>query len=134
MVWYAICFLLFMGEKMLNILLVEDDHDIREVMMLVLGLEGFKVTGLADGYHVAETVRRERPDIVLLDAMLGDMDGRDICRVLKSATDTQAIPIMIVSASHGYFDPRSQSCGANDYLAKPFDIHELVARVKRLAA
>jgi DNA-binding response OmpR family regulator len=123
-----------MAQKGVHILLVEDDTDIREIMTLILSEEGFSVTGLDNGHAVLETVQQDFPDIVLLDAMLGDMDGRDICADLKANPVTREIPIMIVSASHGYLDREDERCDADDYLAKPFDIQELVARVKRLAA
>lgn len=123
-----------MPQRPLKILLVEDDTDIREVMSLVLSLEGFDVTSLPDGHDVFNKVGSDRPDVVLLDAMLGDLDGRVICEALKADPFTSLIPVMIVSASHGYGLQDKPSCGANDYLAKPFDIQELVNRVKRLAA
>ncbi|MEB0261785.1 response regulator [Mucilaginibacter sp. 10I4] len=117
-----------------KILVVDDDPDIREIIMMVLESEGFSVSGLDNGNAVVNTVQQTLPDIVLLDVQLGDRDGRDICRELKEQPSTQAIPIMIISASHGWHALREKSCNADDFLAKSFDITELVEHVKRLAA
>lgn len=121
-------------QKIRKALVVEDDADIREIIMMVLDMEGYRVTGLDNGHQVVQLVQQERPDIVLLDVMLGDTDGREICRALKNDPQTENVPILIVSATHGDQGKGDSNCGANDYLGKPFDIRELVARVKRLAA
>lgn len=118
----------------LHILVVEDDPDIREIILMVLGLEGFMVTGVAEGQGALEKVKADQPDVVLLDVLLGDRDGREICQEIKANPETRNIPVMMVSASHGYHDPGGPDCPADDFIAKPFDIHELVSRVKRLAA
>lgn len=120
------------GQK--KILVVDDDHDIRDVMMMILELEGYAVTGLDNGHAVLETIQQTRPDIVLLDVQLGDMDGRDICKKLKSQPATKDIPIIIVSATHGWHTMHEKQCDADEYIAKPFDITELVDHVKRYAA
>lgn len=116
-----------------KILVVDDDPDIREIIMMVLESEGFNVSGLDNGTAVVDTVRQIQPDIVLLDVQLGDSDGRDICRELKEKPDTQAIPVIIISASHGWQAIQEKLCNADDFLPKPFDVKELVDRVKRFA-
>lgn len=119
---------------MSKILVVDDDNDIREIIMTILEMEGFAVTGLNNWSEVIQTVHGQRPDVVLLDVMLGDADGLEICQSLKDDPETRAIPVMIVSASHGYRQPGQPDCDADEYLRKPFDIQDLVAKVKRLAA
>ncbi|RFZ94830.1 DNA-binding response regulator [Mucilaginibacter conchicola] len=121
-------------EKVRKALVVDDDPNIRDIIMMVLDMEGYVVTGLDNGHQVIQVAKLEHPDIVLLDVMLGDADGREICRALKTDPATEAIPVLIVSATHGTADLKTSSCGANDHLAKPFDIRELIARVKKLAA
>lgn len=121
-------------ENVKKILVVDDDEDIREIMAFILQEEGYEIVELAAGREVVETVHRVHPDLLLLDVMLGDSDGRDICGQLKRDEKTQDLPIIIVSASHGYHTRHEKNCGANDYLAKPFDIAELVSQVKRYAA
>ncbi|WP_183575481.1 response regulator transcription factor [Mucilaginibacter sp. X5P1] len=117
-----------------KILVVDDDQDIREIILYVLESEGYQVSGLDNGLAVVETVAQIRPDILLLDVQLGDSDGRDICRELKGTLATQEIPIIMISANHGWQGIREKECNADDFLAKPFDIIELLAHVRRYAA
>jgi DNA-binding response OmpR family regulator len=117
-----------------KILVVDDDPDIREIIMMILESEGYHVSGLDNGQAVIDKVYQIQPDMVLLDVQLGDRDGRDICRELKEQPATQDIPIMMISASHGWSGLHEKQCKADDFLAKPFDVIELVAHVKRLAA
>lgn len=116
-----------------SVLVVEDDQDIREVIVAILEAEGYEVSSLGSGKEVIATVQRTLPDILLLDVMLGDMDGRDICKALKSAPATRQMPVMIVSATHGWGTRHEKQCMADDYLAKPFDLTDFLARVSGLA-
>jgi DNA-binding response OmpR family regulator len=117
-----------------KILVVDDDEDIREVIMMILEIEGYDVLGLNNGRTVVDTVHQTRPDMVLLDVQLGDTDGRDICRELKEQPATQGIPVIIISANHGWSALREKQCNPDGFLAKPFDLTELVDHVKRFAA
>ncbi|RYU89590.1 response regulator [Mucilaginibacter terrigena] len=117
-----------------KILIVDDDHDIREIIRLILDMEGFEVSELDSGHEVDAEIERFRPDVILLDVMLGDMDGRDICKHLKDIAITCAIPIIMVSATHDRHTMSEKTCGADDYLAKPFDVNDLVDRVKKQIA
>lgn len=117
-----------------KILVVDDDQDIREIIMFVLESEGYSVCGLDNGTAVVDTVKQICPDIVLLDVQLGDRDGRDICRELKEQPATQGIPVIIISASHGWQALREKECNADHFLAKPFDLTELVEHVNRFVA
>jgi DNA-binding response OmpR family regulator len=117
-----------------KILVVDDDQDIREIIMYILQSEGFEVAGLDRGSAVVGTVQETRPDMILLDVQLGDMDGRDVCRSLKQEAATRDIPIIMISANHGWHGLQERKCEADDFLAKPFDLNELVNHVKRYAA
>jgi DNA-binding response OmpR family regulator len=117
-----------------KVLVVDDDKDIRELMHLILEMEGYAVTELDNGHDVFDAIQVLRPDVVLLDVMLGDTDGRDICKLLKSDPGMKDIPIIIVSASHGQHTMHEKQCGANDYLAKPFDMNDLIDHVRHFAA
>ncbi|WP_176844479.1 response regulator [Mucilaginibacter gossypii] len=119
---------------MKRILIVDDDQDIREIMAFILREEGYEIFELDKGRDVVETVERIHPDLLLLDVMLGDSDGRDICGELKRRTATRNLPVIIVSASHGYHTRHEKNCGADDYLPKPFEIGNLVDQVRRYAA
>jgi len=117
-----------------KILVVDDDQDIREIIMYILESEGYQVSGLDNGSGVLKTVSQIRPDILLLDVQLGDADGRDICRELKEQSTTQDLPIIMISANSDWQDIREKQCNADDFLAKPFDITDLVEHIKRYAA
>jgi DNA-binding response OmpR family regulator len=117
-----------------KVLVVDDDKDIRELMHLILEMEGYAVTELDNGHDVLDAIQVSRPDVVLLDVMLGDTDGRDICKLLKNDPEMKDIPIIIVSASHGLHTMHEKQCGANDYLAKPFDMNDLISHVRYFAA
>lgn len=117
-----------------KILVVDDDDDIRDMIHLILEGEGYEVSELADGHSVNSIVDDFHPDVILLDVMLGDIDGRDICRELKLAPDTEGIPIIMVSASRKQEVLKDEGCRANDYLAKPFDIDVLIRKVGFYAA
>lgn len=117
-----------------KILVVDDDPDIRELIVMTLESEGYKVSGLGNGQAVVDTVQQTQPDIVLLDVQLGDRDGGDICRELKEQPATHDIPIIIISANHGWQTLEEKQCEADDFLAKPFDLTELVDHVRRFAA
>jgi DNA-binding response OmpR family regulator len=117
-----------------KILVVDDDQDIREIIMMILEIEGYHVLGLNNGQAVVDTVHQTRPDMVLLDVQLGDSDGRDICRELKGQPATQETRVIIISANHAWASLHEKQCDADGFLAKPFDLTELVDHVKRFAA
>lgn len=113
-------------------MVVEDDENIRELITDVLILQGYTVIALSNGHNVPVSVEREQPALILLDIMLGDVDGREVCLALKRRPETCQVPVIIVSASRTHLDAASRSCGADAYLPKPFDLDELLAQVKTL--
>ncbi|HEY4196211.1 MAG TPA: response regulator [Mucilaginibacter sp.] len=115
---------------MRRILVVDDNEDILEILKLILEGYDYEVVTLADGHLLTSQVKNDRPDLILLDIMLGDMDGRELCKILKSDTKTHDIPVILISASHGMSE-RFKPCDApDDFLAKPFDINELMDKVQ----
>ncbi len=114
-----------------KIVVVEDEPDILEVLSYNLRREGFEVCASLDGKKGLELVKKELPDLVLLDLMLPGMDGLEICRHLKADDSTQNIPIIMVTAKGEESDVvLGLGLGADDYVAKPFSPKELTARVK----
>ena len=113
-----------------TILVVEDDREIRQLIADRLGREGYRVLAAEDGRAMARLVAREVPDLVLLDLMLPGEDGLSICRRLRAQGN---VPILMVTAKG---DPVDRvvglEIGADDYLVKPFDPRELLARVRAL--
>jgi len=116
-----------------RILVVEDDRDINELIRYNLEREGFEVLSLFDGAQVVDIVTSRKPDLVLLDLMLPEVDGLEICRELKSDPLTQKTPIIMITAKGTESDMViGLSIGADDYLPKPFLPRELILRVNRI--
>ena len=118
-----------------KILAVDDDNDILDVIRIILEEEGYEVFTLANGKHVFDMVKENGPDLILLDVMLGGLDGRDICRALKEDQNYKNIPVVMISASHNLNNLLLMPGAPDNFLAKPFDIDHLLAMVKaQLAA
>jgi two-component system phosphate regulon response regulator PhoB len=114
-----------------RITIVEDEEDIREILEYSLTREGFVVESAADGASGLELIRRTEPELVLLDLMLPDIDGLELCRQLKGDADTCGIAIIMVSAKGEESDiVLGLGLGADDYVPKPFSNKELIARVR----
>ena len=116
-----------------NILAVDDEPALTELMHYHLVRAGHQVTVAANGWEALDCIRRQRPDIILLDLMLPDLDGFGVCEILRRDPLTATIPIIIVSAWASH-DSRhlGLELGALDYITKPFSPQELVERVNRL--
>jgi DNA-binding response OmpR family regulator len=113
-----------------KILVLDDDKDILEILSFVLEDSGFIVKTLSNGETIVDEIRKFHPDLVLMDIMLADMDGRVICQKLKRSSETETLPVILISASHNVSDTLKQSGAPNDFIAKPFDIEYLISRVK----
>ncbi|MFA8415125.1 response regulator transcription factor, partial [Burkholderia pseudomallei] len=116
---------------MKQILLVEDDHDIAALLRLNLEDEGYIITHEPDGGNALQCLEKQPWDAVILDLMLPNVDGLEICR--RARVQARYTPIIIISArSTEVHRILGLELGADDYLAKPFSVLELVARVKAL--
>jgi two-component system phosphate regulon response regulator PhoB len=114
-----------------KILIVEDNEDILELIAYNLEREGYATVKALSGEDALESVRRSVPQLILLDLMLPEMDGLEVCRMLKSDPKTQGIPIVMVTAKGEEPDVvTGLELGADDYVTKPFRPKELVARVR----
>mgnify|MGYP001439000187 FL=1 len=113
-----------------NILVVEDDLDIRELISFNLQNEGHQVFEAKDGEAGIDKAREKLPDLILLDLMLPGMQGLDVCRIIKSGQETKETPIIMVTALGQEEDiVKGLETGADDYITKPFSIKVLIARV-----
>jgi DNA-binding response OmpR family regulator len=116
---------------MRKIALVEDDADLYALVKYNLEKEGFSVVGSQTGRGVVDLFRRERPDLILLDVMLPESDGLEICKAIRQHTELSHIPVIFLTARASETDRIvGLELGANDYIVKPFFIRELVARIK----
>ena len=116
---------------MKKIVLIEDDTDLYSLLKYNLEKEGFAMAGAQTGKGAIELCRRERPDLILLDIMLPDSDGLDICKGIRSHPDLAHIPVIFLTARASEADRIvGLELGANDYIVKPFFIRELIARIK----
>jgi two-component system phosphate regulon response regulator PhoB len=115
------------------ILIVEDETDISELVEYHFKQSGLPITSVPNGSSALEQVKRKRPALIILDLMLPDMDGKDICRALKSNPLTRSIPILMLTAKAEELDRVvGFELGAENYVTKPFSPRELVLRVKAI--
>lgn len=115
---------------MSTILLVEDDPILSETLRYNLEREGYAVINAADGVVGLERARRDQPDMVILDVMLPRLDGFSVCRILRQESE---VPILILTARQDEIDRiAGLELGADDYVAKPFSLGELLARVRAI--
>ncbi|SEP11447.1 two-component system, OmpR family, phosphate regulon response regulator PhoB [Salinihabitans flavidus] len=114
-----------------TVLVVEDEPAQREVLYYNLQAEGFEVVTAADGDEALLLVEEEAPDIIVLDWMLPGISGIEICRQLKTRSETRGIPVIMLSARSEEVDRvRGLETGADDYVIKPYSVLELMARVR----
>lgn len=110
---------------------VEDDSGIRDLMIYALNAAGFEAAGFGDGAAFWEAMKRQRPELILLDIMLPGEDGISILKNLRSQIVTRDIPVIMATAKGTEYDKvTGLDLGADDYLAKPFGMMEMVSRVK----
>jgi len=114
-----------------RVLLVDDDRAIRDSLARALDLEGYEVLTAADGAEALRITREEHPDVLVLDVMMPSVDGLTVCRVLRFEQDRT--PILMLTARTETTDRvAGLDAGADDYLPKPFDLDELLARLRAL--
>jgi len=118
-----------------RILVVDDEKDLVNLLRYNLDKEGFEVDCAYHGSTVQARVQASRPDLIILDLMLPDRSGYDICRDLKADVNTRSIPIIMLTArSSEYNRVTGFECGVEDYVIKPFSPRELMLRVKAILA
>jgi DNA-binding response OmpR family regulator len=110
-----------------NILIIEDDEDISQILRFSLTREGYKVKINDNGLRVEDDIQTFKPNLILLDIMLGDIDGFSICKEITN----YKIPIIMITARIDITDKiLGLELGADDYITKPFDIREVITRIR----
>ena len=113
-----------------TILVVDDETTLRETLVEALETEGFRVVSAADGREALTVFRAERPDLVLLDLMLPELSGIEVCRIIRAES---GVPIVMLTAKDSEIDKVvGLELGADDYVTKPFSVRELSARIRAL--
>lgn len=104
-----------------RILVVEDEESLLKLESILFTSKGYQVTGVRDGKEALAAIAKEAPDLVVLDLMLPDMDGFEVCRSIKENSDTSAIPVVMLTAKKSSRDlERGRQVGADAYITKPF--------------
>ena len=120
---------------MTNILVADDDPDIREMLAFRLERSGFRVSACADGPAALAAVADEVPDLVILDLNMPGMSGLDVCRALRRDPSSSAVPVVMLTARTQESDVEASfAAGADDYIPKPFSPREVVSRIEAVMA
>ena len=123
-----------MATNLKSILCIEDEPEMIDLMRLILGRRGFAVKGAAGGIEGLRMIREERPDLVLLDLMMPDMDGWEVYQQMKADEKTKGIPVIVVTAKAQSIDKvlGLHIAKVDDYLAKPFSPQDLLSSVEKV--
>ena len=117
---------------MKRILVVDDDDDILETIQLILEIGGYDVEPLNDAELIFERTEEFEPDLILLDVVLGKIDGRTICGQLKGHQETKHIPILMMSGLYELNEISEMDCAPDDFMPKPFKMDVLLEKIEKL--
>jgi two-component system OmpR family response regulator len=117
-----------------GVLVVEDDPEINELIGAYVRLAGFPCRGVMRGEDALREAHLHKPALIVLDVMLPDLDGFEICRRLRASSDTAHVPIIMLTAlDQDDMRARAHACGASDYMTKPFDPDRLMLSIRQRA-
>lgn len=115
-----------------KILIVEDEESLLKLESILLTSKGFEVNGAPNGVAALESIRQDPPDLVLLDIMLPEMDGFEVCRRIKEDPETRHIPVIMLTAKKSREDmSRGEKVGADWYITKPFKSAMVIETIQR---
>lgn len=116
-----------------RILVIEDERDLQQILAYNLRKEGYEVFQALDGSDGLRTAKAQKPDMVLLDLMLPDLPGTEVCKALKAEPSTREIPVLMLTAKGEEIDRvLGFELGAEDYVVKPFSVRELLLRIQAI--
>lgn len=123
-----------MTSEQLRVVCIEDEPEMIDLVRLILGRRGFLVIGANGGIEGLETVRQEKPDLILLDLMMPDMDGWEVYQQIKADPDLRDIPVVVVTAKAQSIDKvlGLHIAKVDDYITKPFGPQELLESVEKI--
>ena len=115
-----------------RILIVDDEHDFIELLQYKLAGHGYDLIVANDGVHALSQARTQKPNLILLDILLPDLDGLSVCEILRRQPSTKKIPVIFMSALTGDITKRTASMHAEDFFTKPLDLPRLEKRIGEL--
>jgi two-component system phosphate regulon response regulator PhoB len=113
-----------------KILILDDDEDLLAVLSLLLIDSGYDIQALSTGEQIFDEIRKFHPDLILMDIMLAGMDGRLICKRIKAKSDTQNLPVILISGSHNLSKNLLEQGAPNDFMTKPFNLGLLLKKIE----
>jgi len=117
---------------MKKILVVDDDDDVLETTQLILEIAGYDVEPLNDAELIFDRIHDFEPHLIILDVVLGKMDGRVICSQIKNHDDTKAIPVLMMSGLYDIKEIEEMECSPDDFMSKPFKMDVLLEKIEKL--
>jgi DNA-binding response OmpR family regulator len=117
---------------MKKILVVDDDDDVLETIQLILEIGGYDVEPLNDAQLIFERIDDFKPDLILLDVVLGKIDGRFVCSQIKSHGETKKIPVLMMSGLYDLKEVNEMECAPDDFMSKPFKMDLLLEKIEKL--
>ena len=115
-----------------KILFVDDEVDLLKVSLLRLRKSGYEAFGATNGKEAIDLARQKMPDLIILDVYLPEMNGDEVAKILKRDEQVKHIPIILISADTETLEKRSQQCGSDSFLTKPFESGQLIREVERM--
>lgn len=117
---------------MKKILVVDDDDEVLETIQLILEIGGYDVEPLNDAELIFERIEEFEPNLIILDVVLGKIDGRTICTQIKGHSDTKQIPILMMSGLYDLKEISEMDCAPDDFMQKPFKMDILLEKIEKL--
>ncbi|MEE1883809.1 response regulator [Pedobacter flavus] len=117
-----------------RILIIDDDKDVLDTLSLILEIGGYDILGLLEVDSLNENIKTFKPDLIVLDVVLGNIDGRSICNQLKQNPVTKSIPILMMSGLLEMKKVNENTIGPDDFISKPFEMENFVSKVTKLIA